>query len=263
MKLSLMTWDIAKESTLDEILAASKSAGIEGFEFRGGASQKHGVELTRTPAERAEIRKKVADAGFQVAGIATGCEFHFADPAKRREQLDLAKRYADLAADIGAMQIRVFSNDLPEGHSRDAIVGWTADCLRELAEHGSKRGVRANLELHGKFMEPELCVGAVTKCNHPNAGIVYNSVNRDIENGSIRKVLEQVWPLVRHVHVHEFGSDAKFPYMELVEWMLRKNYDGWCSIEVARLNLKSFLSIYRCGFDAYVQIAKSRISGKP
>lgn len=258
MKLSLMTWDIARDAPLDEILALGKGIGLPGVEFRAGAGMRHGVEIERTPAERAEIRRRMSDAGVAVAGIATGCEFHFADPSRRREEADRAKRHVDLAADLGAPQIRVFANDLPEGHTREEIVGWVAECLREVGLHGEKQGVRVNLELHGKFRDPVLCLGAVERSACRNVGIVYNSNVQDIQGGSIREAFGLVAPRVRHVHLHEFGGDAGFPYPELFGLLVAAGYDGWCSCEVARLDLKSFLSVYQACFEAYLQIARAK-----
>ena len=77
--LGLVTYNVAKEWDLDTILGLLPAAGFEGVEFR--STHAHGVEISLSPAERAEVRRKCAAAGLKQVSLGTACEFHSPDPA--------------------------------------------------------------------------------------------------------------------------------------------------------------------------------------
>ena len=67
------------KGTLLEKFKALKSAGFEGVELR--TTHKHGVEPRLTKDERKEVKQRFADAGVEIWGCGTICEFHSPDPA--------------------------------------------------------------------------------------------------------------------------------------------------------------------------------------
>ena len=53
MKLSLMTWGLAHDLALDDMLAILQRHGYEGVEFRVDQQQAHGVEPELEPEQQA------------------------------------------------------------------------------------------------------------------------------------------------------------------------------------------------------------------
>jgi sugar phosphate isomerase/epimerase len=230
MKLSIMTYQIAKDWDLETYLDVARRTGCAGVEFRVELGYKHGVELERTPEERQAIKQACADAGIEVACLATGCRFHFPEPEKRAEQVALAKKYVELAADIGAPRIRVFGNDLPPDVEKRRVVGFVGNSLREIAEFAAPKGVDVLLEMHGDFNDWQTAQVAAKWANHKGVGIIYNCDQRDIEDGSIKDCYEGVRYLLRHVHFHSLLAD--YPYKELLTLLKEDGYEGFLSAEL-------------------------------
>lgn len=232
MKLSLLTYLLGKDLELPELLDVCRSARIQGIEFRAELDHKHGVELDRTAEERAEIRDRCDQAGIPIVCVATGCRFEYPEADKRQEEVDRAKRFVDLAADIGAPRIRVFGNSFPsEGITKAEVVENVGAALREIAEHGATRDVDVCLEMHGDFYWWEHTLNAVRIADHPRVGIVHNCDSREMKFGPIADFYEPVRSYIRHIHMHDLESG--YPYPALLGMLKRDGYAGYLSIEAS------------------------------
>jgi len=231
MKLSLLTYQLGKDMTLDELLAVVTANGIPGIDFRAELDHKHGVELDTTPEQRAEIRRRCEDAGVAICSIATGCRFQSMDAAERQANVERGKRFVDLARDVGAPRIRVFGDRFGD-NDRDVVVGNVGDCLRQLGEHAADGGVDVCLEMHGDFYKWEYALKAVQLADHPRIGIVHNCDPREAADGPIADSIGQVQDHIRHVHIHGLEG-GKYPYAEFFALMQAAGYDGYLSLECA------------------------------
>ena len=229
MKLSLLTYLLGKDMTLDELLDIVRKTGIEGIELRAEADHKHGVELNLDATQRADVKKRFEDAYVPFACLATGCKFEDLDEAKRQEEIDRAKRYCDLAADCGAPRIRVFGNAFPEGADKQQVIQNVGAALREIAEHAAPRGIDVCLEMHGDFYWWEYALQAVELADHPRVGIVHNCDEREMTFGPISTFYEPVKTYIRHVHMHDLESG--YPYKSLFAMLKRDGYAGFMSLE--------------------------------
>ena len=79
LKLGTVTYNIAKDWDVPTLIKNLSETGFEAVELR--TTHKHGVELTLSAAERAEVRKRFEDSAVKIGGLGTTCEFHAADPA--------------------------------------------------------------------------------------------------------------------------------------------------------------------------------------
>jgi sugar phosphate isomerase/epimerase len=229
MKLSLLTFNLGREMTLDELIEVFHSTEIDGVEFRAEADHKHGIELERTPEERAAIKARCEDAGMPIACIATGCRFESLDDSERQAEIDRAREFTDLAADVGCKRIRVFGNAFPQGADKQQVISNVGASLREIAEHSAPRGVQVNLEMHGDFYWWEYALQAVEIADHPGVGIVYNCDERELGFGPICGFVDPVLDRIRHVHMHDLESG--YPYRALIGMLRHAGYTGWMSLE--------------------------------
>ncbi len=229
MKLSLLTFQLGKDMTLDELLAVVTANGIPGIEFRAELGHKHGVELDTTPEQRAEIRRRCEEAGVAICSIATGCRFQSMDAAERQENVERGQRFIDLARDVGAPRIRVFGDRFGD-NDRDTVVANVGECLRQLGEHAADSGVDVCLEMHGDFYKWEYALRAVQLADHPRIGIVHNCDTREAADGPIADSIGRVRHLIRHVHIHDLEG-GKYPYAEFFALMKATGYDGFLSLE--------------------------------
>lgn len=244
MKLSLLTYNLARNWDLDKILKAAKTYGFAGVELRAEANHVHGVELELSAAERRTVRNRFEDAYVDVSGIGTSSRFESPDPEKRRQMIDRSKRYIELAADLGSERIRVFGNDILAGVDRGDCVQWVGESLAELGEFAETFAVDVLLEMHGQFNYWGFARTAVEIADSPNVAIVYNCDPRDLVAGSVAATYSQIRGWIRHVHMHAFVGP--YPYPELFKLLQEDSYDGYLSAEVDQgaPSLDHFLGMY-------------------
>jgi len=229
MKLSLLTYLLGKDMTLDELFSVVRKSRIDGLELRAEAGHMHGVELELDAAQRAEIKQRFTDASIPFACLATGCKFEDPTQAGRQAEIDRAKAYCDLAADCGAPRIRVFGNAFPPGSDKGTVVINAGLALREIAEHAATRGIDVCLEMHGDFYYWKHSLDAVRIADHPRVGIVHNCDPREMAFGPISAFYEPVKEYIRHVHMHDLEED--YPYKALFAMLKRDGYGGFMSLE--------------------------------
>ena len=254
MKLSLLTYLLGQNMDLQELLDVVRATGVDGLEFRAELGHKHGAELEATPDQRAEIRRRCQDAHVPIACLATGCKFEYPEAAKRREDIDRAKRFIDLAADIGAPRIRVFGNAFPEGITQAAVVENVGAALREIAVYGAEREVDVCLEMHGDFYWWEHALNAVKIADHPRVGIVHNCDPREMAFGPISNFYDPVKTYIRHVHMHDLENG--YPYKAFLGMLKRDGYAGFLSLEAdASEEPKRIIATYALLFREWVATA--------
>ena len=235
MKLSLLTYELGIGFDLHELLETCARYGYKGVECRAQLNHGHGVELETTPEQRAKIKAAFAASPVELAGISTGCLFESLAPEQRQEQVDIAKQFIDLAADVGAPRIRVFGNAFPAGSDKDEVIENVGQCLRQIGEYAEGTGVDCNLEMHGDFYCWEYALRSVQLADHPRIGIVYNCDSRETKWGPIGTFLEPIAPYLRHVHLHDLES-PDYPYGELFRILKNMGYAEFVSLEASRSN---------------------------
>jgi sugar phosphate isomerase/epimerase len=233
MKLSLLTYQMARSWELAKIIEVAKAGGFAGIEFRVAAGHRHGVELETTSAQRRAIRNQVQDAYLAVAALGTGSRFDTPDAGQRLEVVEQTKRYIELAAEVGSGRIRVFGNDMPKGEAapdRADVLRYVGEALHDLGTFAEPFGVDVLLEMHGQFNYWGFARKAVENAAHARIGLVYNCDRRDLVGRSVAATYSEVRQLVRHVHMHHLTDG--FPYAELFRLLVRDGYTGYLSSEV-------------------------------
>jgi len=215
MKLSLLTYLLGKDMTLDELIDVVHTARIDGLEVRAEAGHKHGIELDLSADQRAAVKAKLEDVRVPLACLATGCKFEDLDRVKRQAEIDRAKQYCDLAADVGA--------------DVDEVINNVGEALHEIGEHADGRNVGVGLEMHGDFFYWEYALEAVRIADHSRVGIVHNCDPREMQFGPIACFYDPVACYVRHVHMHDLESD--YPYGAFIGMLKRDGYGGFMSLE--------------------------------
>lgn len=236
MKLGLLTFNMAMEWELDELIEKCLDLGFEGVEFRNQREHAHGVEIDLSAAQREEVRKRFEDAGLAICGLSTGIAFDAIDADELAACMTEARAHLDLAADLGAGGVKVYGNKAheDEGVSRDDTIKQIGASLAELSEYAEALGVQVRFEMHGDFTSAEDC-NRIMELSGAGPGIclIYNCNNAaDVdESGSIETSYRAVAQHVGHVHLHDL-ADPAFPYLELVRLLTADGYDGWCTGEL-------------------------------
>jgi sugar phosphate isomerase/epimerase len=119
------------------------------------------------PAYLSEFREAIAKAGSHAVDIPCGGNHSFYDPdaAKRRQSVEDAKKWVDVAVAIGSPSIRAHVAGV---HGVKPNVDRTAESLRQLADYGAEKNVIINLENDDLVTEDAFfIVQVIEKVNHP------------------------------------------------------------------------------------------------
>jgi sugar phosphate isomerase/epimerase len=230
MKLGTITYNVAKDWDLKTLLHHVKAAGLEGVELR--TSHAHGVEIALDAAARREVRQRFADAGVTLWGLGTVCEFQSTEPAKVTENIEMCKRWCELAEDIGARGVKVRPNGLPDGEPVEKTLARIAAALKICGEAAASHGVEIWLEVHGAgTAHPPHIRSILDQCGHPKVGACWNSNKSDIVDGSVRTYFKLLRPDIKSCHINDLW-DTSYPYRELFRLFNETGYDRFTLCEV-------------------------------
>lgn len=230
MRLGTITYNIAKDWDLPTLIKHCKATGFEGVELR--TTHAHGVEPTLDAAARKEVKQRFADAGLTLWGLGTVCEFHAADAATVRANIESCKRWCELGQDVGAHGVKVRPNGLPEGVPVEKTLAQIGAALRECGTAADTHGVEIWLEVHGAgTAHPPHIRTILDACHHPKVGACWNSNPQDIVNGSIKTYFDLLRPDIKSCHINDLWNPA-YPYHELFALFQKSSYDRFTLCEV-------------------------------
>jgi sugar phosphate isomerase/epimerase len=228
IKLGLVTYNVAKDWSLDTILKTCGAAGLDGVEFR--TTHAHGVEPTLDFAKRKEIKQELADSGLKQISLGSVCEFHSADPSVVRQHVETCRQFVDLAKDIGAKGVKVRPNGLPRETPPERTFDQIGRSLSECGKYASDHGVEIWVEVHGSGTSlPSNMRKIMDRCGHPAVGITWNSNATDLIGESVREGFDLLRPFIKCCHINDLWSG--YPYRELFSLLNKAGYDGFTLIE--------------------------------
>ncbi|MBI3117907.1 MAG: sugar phosphate isomerase/epimerase [Candidatus Hydrogenedentes bacterium] len=252
MKLGMVTYNMGKDMNREQLIALCKAAGLQGVEFR--TTHAHGVEPSLSKEERAAVRRQMEESGVEIVGLGTTCEFQAKDPVVLQQQIETAKSFGQLAADLGCPGIKVRPNGLFEDEPVDQTCERIGAGWRAVAQFAGDLGVQVRMEVHGGrgSADPVNMRKMLDTANHPNAKICWNSnTGEQDEHGSIKSNFDLLKDAIALVHINEIGV-YQYPWQELFTLLQEINYQGFCLAEIAyNPEPERFMKFYRTLFDLY------------
>jgi sugar phosphate isomerase/epimerase len=229
MQLGLVTYNWGKDWDLATVIANCAATGFAGVELR--STHKHGVEIALTAAERQEVRKRFADSPVEFVGVGSACEYHAADPAVVRKNIDETKAFIQLCHDCGGTGVKVRPNGLPKDIPVEQTLEQIGRSLNEVAAFGADFGVAIRLEVHGQGTQELPHVKTIMDvADHPGAVVCWNCNPTDLTGGG----LEHNFNLVKHrlgtIHIHDLRKD-NYPWPEMFGMLKGCGFAGWTLLE--------------------------------
>jgi sugar phosphate isomerase/epimerase len=234
-RLGLVTYNIAKDWDVPTLLKVCKGVGISPVELR--TTHKHGVEPSLTKDERKTVKSQFVDAGVEIWGCGTVCEFHAPDAATVKKNIETCKSFVDLVADLGGKGVKVRPNALPKDVPVEKTLEQIGKALVECGKAAADAGVEIWVEVHGNgTAHPPHCKTIMEACGHKSVGLTWNSNASDIKNGSVAEYFTLLKPWVRSCHINELYKDSvgAYPYRELFRLMREADYDRVTLCEVGK-----------------------------
>lgn len=100
------------------------------------------------------IKRRAFSLGLEISGTGVRNDFTHADPAKRKESVQLVKKWIEAAQKLGAQTIRIFSGtQSPAGYTRAQIFEWMLKDIQECIDYGKAHGIVVALQNHDDFIK--------------------------------------------------------------------------------------------------------------
>lgn len=242
MRVTYTTYS-APAWSLERHVAVATELGFDGLELRNLDGQP--IDPSMSEQDRAAIFEKVADAGLEICVVGSGARFAIPSTADRRQAVDQAVAFVELADAWDAPIVRVFGGNYDPGHSDDEVNGWVAEALREVAVAADAYGIRIALETHDAFSTGQRVRHVLDLANHSGIGVVWDFAH-PVRNG---ETVDQTWNLIHRDVIHAHFKDMKLtgggrdgwesvvpgdgdlPLADMVTRLARDHYHGYISTE--------------------------------
>lgn len=230
MKLGMVTYMWGAEWDLPTLIKNCELTDFAGVELR--STHKHGVEVTLSPQERDEVRKRFEDSPVICVGLGSACEYHSVDPAVVKQNIELTKKFVVLAHDVGATGVKVRPNGFNKGEGEARTIERIGKALRECGEFADGYGQQLRLEVHGRGTQlPSVIRKILEAADNDNVRACWNSNPGEVRDGSIKANFELLKDWLSDVtHIHDL-YDPHYPYRELFSLLRKQDYAGWCLSE--------------------------------
>ncbi len=231
MRFGFTTYTWGKPWDIPTLITNCTRARALGVELRTSQKYAHGVELTLSPAQRAEVKKQFADSPITLLGLASGERFDSPDPAKLKAAIAAAKAHMKLSHDIGGTGVRVFPNDFHNGIAHDITIAQIATSLNEVGAYAADLGQQVRFEAHGNAGHLPIMGKIMAQVNQPSVRVKLNSDIRDTEGDGFRKNFRKVKKYLGDtLHVHNLKNEA-FPHQLQMDLLMKMGWDGWWLVE--------------------------------
>src|SRR4029450_10457903 len=231
LKLGTVTYNIAKDWDLPTLVKNLTEAGFDGVERR--TTHKHGVEISLSPAARAEVRKRFEDSPVKIGGLGTTCEFHSPDAAVVRKNIDETKEWVKLAKDIGSPSVKVRPNGLPKEGPEEKTLEQIGKALREGGVFAEENGVKIQLEVHGSETSRVPRIRKILDYggNHPGVKICWNCNQTDLLDGGFEGNFKLLKSQIGQIHRRDLDLE-EYPVRALITNLVAMNFQGYCFAEI-------------------------------
>ncbi len=230
LKIGIMTYTIAKDWDIETIIKNLTETGYQSVELR--TTHKHGVEVTLSTAQRAEVKKRFKDSPLETISLASGFAYHFPDREELRRNIEGTKEYILLARDVGATGIRVFPNALPKEVPEAKTIEQIAKSLDEVCEFGHNHGVEVRVCVHGSKTNRVVLVRQIIDiAKSPHVYVNWNCDKNDSEGEGFEFNFNSIRDRIRGVHMHELW-EPDYPYRLFFKLLSGTGFKGYCNAEI-------------------------------
>jgi sugar phosphate isomerase/epimerase len=230
LKIGIMTYNLGKDWDIDTIIKNCSETGWVHAELR--TTHKHGVEVSLSKQQRAEVKKRFKDSPLEAISLASAFQYHFTDQNELRKNIEGTKEYLQLAADVGAIGIRVFPNAFPEGVNREKTMEQIGKSLAEVGEFGHNVGVDVRVCVHGNGTNSVPVIKKIIDYSQsPYVYVNWNCDATDTQGEGFTANFNSVKDRIKGVHMHDL-TDEKYPYRLFFKLLSENGYKGYCNAEV-------------------------------
>lgn len=250
LKLGLMTYTLGKDWDIETLIKNCSETGWVHAELR--TTHKHGVEVSLSKQQRSEVKKRFQDSPMEAISLASAFSYHYPDPKELRNSIEGTKEYLQLAADVGAIGIRVFPNAFPKGVSEEKTMEQIGKSLAEVGTFGHNLGVDVRVCVHGSGTNRVPVIKKILDYSQcPYVYVNWNCNPSDVEDGGLVKNFNSIKDRLKGVHMHELFNE-NYPYRQFLQLVREHDPSIYCNAEIDQsCEPLTLMRYYRALFLAY------------
>jgi sugar phosphate isomerase/epimerase len=247
LKIGLMTYTLGKDWDIETIIKNCTETRWKSVELR--TTHKHGVEVTLTPSQRSEVKKRFKDSALETISLASAFQYHSTDAAELKKNIDGTKEFVKLAQDVGATGIRVFPNAFIDGVDKEKTMAQIGKALAEVSTYGHDHGVEIRVCVHGKGTNSVPVIKKIIDYSQcPYVYVNWNCDATDVQGDGFTANFNSVKDRIKGVHMHDL-TDETYPYRLFFKLLSESGYTGYCNAEVDQsCEPIKFMKYYRALF---------------
>ena len=199
------------------------------------------------------MRKRFEDSPVKIGGLGTTCEYHAADPAIVRKNIEETKAWISLARDVGSPGVKVRPNGMPKGIPEEKTLEQIGKSLAECGAVAQDNGVKIQLEVHGQETSrlPRIRKILDYGGNHPAVRVCWNSNPADLLDGGFDANFRLVRDQIGQVHMRDLFVE-EYPWRRLISSLSEMKFEGYCFAEIPEsADPVRVLKYFRAVFRAY------------
>ena len=228
MQLGLVTYMWGAEWDLPTLIKNCEETGFRGVELRSG--HKHGVEVSLSPMQRAEVAQRFADSKVEFVGLGSTCDYHSPDPIELKKQIENTKANIRLCHDLGGSGVKVRPNKIPPGASVEKTLEQIGRSMNQVAAYAEDFGVDIRLEIHGPGTNLVPRIKKIMDvATHPRAKVCWNCNPEDLQGDGLEANFNMVKSRIGTVHIHDLITS--YPWRKLFVLLKQSGFGGWTLVE--------------------------------
>jgi sugar phosphate isomerase/epimerase len=230
------------------ILRNASQWGYAAVELRGIQGE---LDLTKRPEfSGSRLKGSLHDldaVDLRLSDLGASTHLHEFDPGKRKEQLDEAKRFIDLAHQLKCPYVRVFGDKIVTDRPRQDTIAQVVAGLKELGEYAKGSQVTVILESHGDFYNSPILLEVMKGADMPTVALLWDAYHTYKDGKeSPETTFKQVGSYVRHTHLKDskpVGGKEQYvltgtgtvPVRDTVRLLVAGGYKGYYNFEWEKL----------------------------
>ena len=183
-----------------------------------------------------EFKSRAFRLGLDISGTGVRNNFASPDKASRAADVELVKKWIEVAAKLGAPVIRVFAGAVPAGYEQkwEEVAAWMVESLGTCADFGRKHGVIVGIQNHGDMLKTaEQALRIVREVDSDWFGVIVDT--GCFNHGNPYQEIAAVLPYAVNFQVkespHGRESTERIDLKRLVSLLRAANYRGYLPIE--------------------------------
>jgi sugar phosphate isomerase/epimerase len=226
--------------SLEETAQNARAYGYAGVDLRLLDGEVISLESVR--ANRARLRALFPQAELPVAVLATSVRLATADPSVRRETLDEARGWIDLAAELEVPVVRYFAARNPPELDLARSIQAVGEMLAALATDAAAAGVKVGVETHDEFASAFTVARALELAPGAAVGAIWDIYHTARMGETPAEVLSALGDRVLNVHLKDgrrtadgwqlaMLGEGEIPVRDALRQLRAQGYDDFISVE--------------------------------